>query len=96
MRNGQTQVVDGVQIAVDLGNVVEFQQHMFVVHDYSSLKTMAGSIRVARRTGGMEAMTTEDGGAQHTRQHIADSSAEQTADQAVDAGFHVEFDADGA
>lgn len=39
---------------------------------------------------------TEDGGAQHTRQHIADSSAEQTADQAVDAGFHVEFDADGA
>ena len=57
LRNGQTQVVDGVQIAVNLGNVVEFQQHMFVVHDYSSLKTMAGSIRVARRTGGMEAMT---------------------------------------
>ena len=57
LRNGQAQVVDGVQVAVNLGNVVEFKQGMFGAHDYSSLRTMAGSMRVARRTGGMEAMT---------------------------------------
>ena len=57
LRNGQTQVVYSVQITINLGNMVKFKQHVVVFHDYSSLKTMAGSIRVARRTGGMEAMT---------------------------------------
>ena len=56
-RHGQIQVVDGMQVAVDLGDVVKLKQDVFGAHDYSSLKTMAGSIRVARRTGGMDATT---------------------------------------
>ena len=60
LRNRQSQIVDGTQIAVNLGNMIQFKQRIqriFGTHDYSSLKTMAGSIRVARRTGGMDAMT---------------------------------------
>ena len=32
LRNGQAQIIDRMQVAVDLGNMIEFKQH---IHDYS-------------------------------------------------------------